>query len=117
MNKEHLEYIAKGKTISAKTTRASKLLAKGEITSFTVWGESDGEGSQVNVYYDSEEGKFYSLTTMGRKRTTTEVATIYSILCFSTLDGFDEYGIELHYTRSTTDIIAKHLTSTGKFNY
>ena len=41
---QHLEYIAKGKTISAQATRASKLLAQGEITSFTVWGETDGEG-------------------------------------------------------------------------
>lgn len=113
---QHLEYIAKGKTISAQATRASKLLAQGEITSFTVWGETDGEGSQVRIFYDEHEQRFFSLTTTCKKNKTNQAQYVYNALCNS-LEGFDTYGIDLHYTRTTVDTIARHLCSTGKFNY
>lgn len=116
MNKEHLEYVAKGKTISAKATRAGKLLAKGEIVSFTVWGETDNEGSQVKIFYSESEQRFYSLTTTCKKNKINTVEHIYSKLC-SSLHDLENHGIELHYSRSVADTIARHICSTGKFNY
>lgn len=112
---EHYDYVQSTPAVARQFRRACSLLLEGKIQGVlvtTLYGE---ECTQSKVFYDKETEKFNILYSFGRKQIVSNKCM--SLSTVTSLHDADDCQISLIYEDSVADRIARHLASTGKFNY
>lgn len=104
-------------THKKKVNLCLKWLKEKEISHIVVWGldTTTGEGSQIRMWYNEEQDRYYGLLSTGAVRSCSPGKLVYNHIVSDTFDFYDEEGVKLYQEEeSIADTIGRHLQ---KVNY